>query len=331
VVVAGVDGGRRSVPRDRVVRDAEGLEQIVRGLRTAFRASRGWILALALLCFAPVPFLQSLRMQLLLRAQEIDLSYRESVKLSFGGNFLNFVFLIGTTAGDVYKAYFVTKHTTRKTEAVMTIVLDRVVGLSGLLVLAAGMSLLGSADPLLRRVGIASAIILAAVIFGAVVVLSDRLSAWVPRLVAWLPLSSQLVRMHAATGRLLRHKRLLVLGLATSVALQFVAVGAVVLCAYALNMSFTGGRIWDYFAFVGAGNVVAAIPVSVLGLGTMEFAYKQFFLGDYGTLAQLLCLALWTRLLQLFWSLPGALITMVGTYRPPVGEVDLHTTPTELS
>ena len=75
--------------------------------------------------FAPVPLIQSLRFQLMLRAQEIELTYWESVKISLGGNFLNFVFLIGSTAGDVFKAYCTTLHTERKTEAVTTILFDR--------------------------------------------------------------------------------------------------------------------------------------------------------------------------------------------------------------
>ena len=72
----------------------------------------------------------------------------------------------------------------------------------------------------------------------------------------------------------------------------------------------------DYFAYIGCGHVVAAIPIAPLGLGTMELAYKHFFLGDYGTLPQLLCLALWVRLLQLVWSLPGAFFTLLGAIPP---------------
>ena len=77
---------------------------------------------------------------------------------------------------------------------------------------------------------------------------------------------------------------MLLLCLFLAVVLQFMAVGAGVLCARALHMDFSDSKAWDYFAYIGCGHMVAAIPISLMGIGTMEIAYKQFFLGEYGTL-----------------------------------------------
>ena len=119
------------VQYDRLALDTEGNPRIERGLSTAFRRSSPRHLLLAILLFAPVPLLQSFRFQLMLRAQEIRLTFWEAIKISVGGNFLNFVFMIGSTAGDVFKAYSTALHTERKTEAVTTILLDRIVGAVG--------------------------------------------------------------------------------------------------------------------------------------------------------------------------------------------------------
>jgi hypothetical protein len=81
-------------------------------------------------------------------------------------------------------------------------------------------------------------------------------------------------------------------------------------------MDFSGSKVWDYFAYIGGGHMIAAIPITAQGLGTMELAYKHFFLGAYGTLPQLLSLALWIRLMNLLWALPGALVTLLGAHRP---------------
>ena len=109
------------VPRGDVAVDESGDPRIERGLSSAIRQSDVRIIALALIVFTPVPLLQSWRFKVLLKAQEIHLTYWECVKLSFGGNFLNFVFLMGTTAGDVFKAYYTSLHTHHKTEAVTTV------------------------------------------------------------------------------------------------------------------------------------------------------------------------------------------------------------------
>lgn len=317
ITVADGAGNERLLSRRRVAVDELGNEQIERGLVTAFRGSKKRVLLWAFLVFSPATFLQSLRFRLMLRAQEIRMAYWESIKLCFGGNFLNFAFPIGSTGGDVFKAYYTSLHTTHKTEAVTTILLDRLVGLSGLLVVAGTVSFAGSGHPMLRKVGLIAWLLLAVFLGAAWVMISPRFSALRPRrFVARLPGAEHIRRIHGATERLICHLPTVLLCLLLSVVLQFVAVGACVICAYALEMDFSGGKTWDYFAFVGAGHMVAAIPISVLGLGTMEFAYKQFFLGAYGTLPQLLCLALWVRLLQLFWALPGAFVALFGAYRP---------------
>ncbi len=320
VTILDAAGARRTLPRSRIARDADGSEQIERGLATALRSINPYYLALALLVFAPVTLLQSLRFQLMYRAQDIRLSYWESVKLCYAGNFLNFVFLLGSTAGDVFKAYHTATHTPHKTEAVTTILLDRIVGLSGLLVVAAIMSFTGSADPLLRKLGITALVLLGGVLVALWVVGSHRgIAARVRRgmqnLLRQLPAAETTVRVMASAERLANRRGLLGGCVVIAIVLQFIAVGAGVVLAYALHMDFSGSKVWDYFAYIGSGHMIAAIPITAQGLGTMELAYKQFFLGTYGTLAQLLCLALWIRIMQLLWSLPGALVTMLGKHR----------------
>jgi hypothetical protein len=323
VTVVGDQGEPIELPRDRVALDDAGEERVERGLGTAFASGDPWILFLAVALFAPVVALQPLRLLLMLRAQEIHLTYWECVKLSFGGNFLNFAFPIGSTGGDVFKAYYTARHTPRKTEAVTTILLDRIVGLSGLLVVAGVMSFVGTSDRLLRQLGLFAWLLLACFFLAAWMMISSRVSSLAPRrMMSKLPGIAHIKRMHGATERLIRHKFLLFMCLVISVVLQLIAVGVFVICAFALHMDFSGAKTWDYFAYIGGGQLVAAIPVSVLGLGTMEFAYKKFFLGTYGTLPQLLCLALWVRLVQLIWALPGAVFTLFGTYRPRSNDLE---------
>ena len=67
----------------------DGSEQITYGLITALRQSSPVLLLVSLLMFGPVSFFQSARLVLLLRAQEIRLTFWESIKLTFACNFFN--------------------------------------------------------------------------------------------------------------------------------------------------------------------------------------------------------------------------------------------------
>jgi len=260
-----------------------------------------------------------------LRAQEINVTYWESMKLCYAGNFLNFITALGSTGGDVFKMYYVAQHTDRKTEAVTTVFLDRVVGLYGLILLVGVLILVRGSDPKMQILSYA----VAAILLGGAVAYGFLFSRRIRRIVnpsallAKLPFGTHWQRAEAATRRLVHHKKLLFGALATTIALQVTALTSLALAAKALHMRWDASVIGDYYAYLASGVVIAAIPISFQGLGTMEAYYKYAFLGTHGTLAALLCLAMAVRAISLFWSLPGAVVTMTGSYRPKISEKDV--------
>jgi hypothetical protein len=136
----------------------------------------------------------------------------------------------------------------------------------------------------------------------------------------------QAVRIDATTRRLIDHKPLVIGAVLLTMLLQFLALSSYQVLVYALHMPRDGSKVWDYYAFLGTGNVAAALPITYQGVGVMEALYKKFMSGGHGTMAQILCLAMAVRVLHLFWSLPGFFVTMTGGYRPregPAGEPDL--------
>ncbi|GAG01577.1 unnamed protein product, partial [marine sediment metagenome] len=92
------------------LKTAHGSPQIEYGVRSAIaNTSVDWaILALAIM--APVPVLGAIRWWILLRALGVKLGLSGAVRLTYLGNFLNFV-SPGLTGGDVLKAYYATKAT----------------------------------------------------------------------------------------------------------------------------------------------------------------------------------------------------------------------------
>lgn len=311
---------------DDVAHDEAGHLRIEYGLKTTIRsADVSWVV-LALVVFAPVTLFQSLRFLILLRAQGIGIGYWESVKLCYAGNFLNFVTALGTTGGDVFKMYYVSLHTDRKTEAVMTVFLDRVFGLIGLVLLVAVVCTVRIDDEKLAVLRSISWVMLAGIVIGLVLVGSSKIRRWarIDSVIRMLPQSDQLRRIVDGVQRLASHK-VAVLGAVCSTAiLQCLATASFACMAIAVGLRFDAGAIWDYFAYIPSAMAIAAVPISFQGLGTQEAFYKHVFLDSHGLLSEILCMAMAVRLIGLIWSLPGVWVTLTGTYKPRAIEQEVQ-------
>jgi uncharacterized membrane protein YbhN (UPF0104 family) len=78
------------------------------------------------------------RWYLLVRAQDLPFTMRDGVRLGFIGYFLSTcTFLPGSVSGDIVKAAFLARQQDRRTVAVATVLIDRLIGLCGLFWLVA--------------------------------------------------------------------------------------------------------------------------------------------------------------------------------------------------
>lgn len=317
------DGSTRIVTMNEMALDEQGKARIEYGLRTAWRNSQGIYLLFAVSIYFPIIFLQALRLQWLLRAQTVRLTFWECVKLSVAGNFLNFATPLGSNAGDVFKAVVVTKHTSRKTEAAATIVLDRVVGL-GTLLLCVGAII--AFCPSEGRLGELRPFVFTFVVVGLVGValylspfLRPAARAIVPR--DWLERSADSALMeHArridrAARELARRKAILFGAVLLTVALQIMAMTSYFSVAAALRLDTQLGNMLEYYAYFYTGTVIQALPGPPQGLGTVELAYRYFF-APFGSVSQIVCMAFMIRLMVLVCALPGLLVTLTGSYKP---------------
>ena len=91
---------------------------------------------LAVLCMGVVCLVGTIRWQLILQVQGLDLKFSRVVSIFFVGMFFN-AFLLGSTGGDVIKAWYVAHETHhKKAEAIITVIVDRLIGLLVLFVIA---------------------------------------------------------------------------------------------------------------------------------------------------------------------------------------------------
>lgn len=98
-------------------------------------------LALSLALMGASIFVGVIRWQIVLKVHGLDMPLARTTQISLIAHFFN-SFLLGSVGGDVLKAYYVARETKhKKTEAVVTVLVDRLIGLFSMLVFACVMLL----------------------------------------------------------------------------------------------------------------------------------------------------------------------------------------------
>lgn len=317
---------RDGAPVDISINDVKkagetGLPEISYGIHGIVSNTDGTTALLAILAFGPIPFMAAIRLVWMLRVQDVSLGLWDATKLTFAGNFFNFA-LPGTTGGDLFKAYYVTKYTHHKTEAVTTIFLDRVIGLLGLMIIATAMLVIAWKtvpwDPNYRNTLAGGlTMVWGGLLAGSVVIFSTRLRGMLRlgAIAERLPAGQHLLRIGRATVAMRKHKTLLAMSIGLTILLWLLVVFSAFLMARALGMN---GEMSLYFICVPIGFLIASIPISPpQAFGVLEWAYIQFFGRDgMNHASACVAFALAVRLIQLVWALPGVLVPLLGAHVP---------------
>jgi uncharacterized membrane protein YbhN (UPF0104 family) len=220
------------------------------------------------------------RWYVLLRAIEIDISIFNTLRLGFLGFLFGFV-APGQLGGDLFKAVFIAREQReRRGAAVATILIDRVCGLYGLLVVTAtGLLVTGlaSEDPYVGMIAKAtySCAILGAA--GIVVLLIPGMTrSRLAMFAAGLPRIGLLFRrIFIATDMFRRQKPVLIL------------IGVVSICVHVLNAVglFVGARgiygdaptLMQHLVISPLAGVAGALPLFPGGAGTYEAAINILY------------------------------------------------------
>lgn len=107
------------------------------GISAVLERSVSWsALAVAVVICAVGVLVTIFRWYLLVRAQDLPFSLYDAIRLGMLGFFFN-ACLPGSVGGDLVKAAFLAREQSRRTQAVATVILDRIIGFAGLFWLAA--------------------------------------------------------------------------------------------------------------------------------------------------------------------------------------------------
>jgi len=286
------------------------------GLLTLFRELDLRYLGLAFAAFGPPLFLMAVRWRILLGAAGVTIPFWILIRLHYLGFFFN-TFMPGGTGGDIIKAVYVTRHSSQKTEAATMVLIDRIIGLVGVLMMSAAVVVFDyhEVSGIALEVGAISLSLTASfVLFFST---SFRKLVRYDVIIEKLPKSDVLKRIDRALLSLRNKKADLIGALALTIGLQLVVMVAVWCAGHALGIH--KAKFIHYVAFVPIGYLFNALPISFGGVGLMEGAYLKLF-RDAGvaTATQGFMVGVLVRLISLGWSLLGAISALFPPERTEV-------------
>ncbi len=319
-------GGVRQIePRQIVGRRPQGVPYplIEQGLLPMIRdANRMYLLAAAFV-FPIVYFITAWRWHALLNALSIRITRRRAFVLNMVGAFYN-TFMPGSTGGDLLKAYYIAKQTQLRTRAVMSVIIDRILGLLALVLMGGALATVQFVrmlpeDPArlwCGRVALGALLILLSTCTALLIFYHPLLRKFtgLDFLLRRLPMQTQ-VKKAIETMEIYRDKPMLILW-AISITLPVHAT--VVVSAMFAGMAF-GLPLHPAYYWVVVPVVVlsGSIPISPQGAGVMEFFAILLTRRQGATVSQAFALTMSIRLVQMLWNLTGGIFVLRGGYHAP--------------
>ncbi len=273
-----------------------------------------WALAAAFALMAVTILLGVIRWRMVLRVQGLELPFSRAAEISLVAHFFN-SFMLGSSGGDLMKAYYAARETHHlKTEAVVTVFVDRLIGLFAML-LFGGLMMLPNLDLLFthRRLAALSWFTLMMLAACAVLVwiafwggVSRRWPAadvWLKR----LPKAEHLRRSLDSCRAFGRHPGFLLRSLLLSMLLNAVCVLLVLALAKGLHLQISTLAL---FAIVPIISCISALPLAPSGLGIRENLFVWMLAVPEINIpaTQALSLSLLAFAVSLLWSLIGGAV-----------------------
>lgn len=249
--------------------DRKALFQIIR------EADTGKLL-FAFLIFSLVYIVCIFRWEMLLRAVRVHLPIKRVIISFSAGLFFN-VFMPSTIGGDLVRSLDLAAHTRKGKEVVATVLLDRLSGYAGMVLVAVAAIIFGYQ---LVQDRIVVLIVLAIVALLALILLLIFNNFFFSKINRFFhsPKGNRLMtaikNTHQEMYYFRRHKRILFLNLAYSVFIQVVAPVSYYLIAVAMGIK-TG--IIYYFIFFPLIGAITLLPISIGGLGLRDATTIYFF------------------------------------------------------
>ena len=251
-----------------------------------------------------------LRWRMLLAVQQVRIGIKDVFKLVMLGDFCSNV-LPGTLGGDAVKAYLVAEKTPRKLAVLVSVFVDRAMGMCVVTLLATIMftAVWGSGHTTADTITAPAVSILAVLVVlaggGAFVTSSGlRRLLHLQEIYRRLPLSRFLSSARDVLAVYRRNGRSLLKAMWLSLVSQSLSIVSVVLIGLSLDLSTAW---YEYFICVPLVQIISAVPLTPGSVGVMEELYL-LYLAPGDDPSKVLVLALLVRASVVVASLPGAVV-----------------------
>jgi uncharacterized protein (TIRG00374 family) len=273
------------------------------------------------------------RWMLLLKVQGIKPQGWELIRLTMIGGFFNMV-LPGAVSGDLIKMIFVAKQTTqeKRAEAILTVILDRILGLLGLFIIAAIMVLfylpflldLKHAYRPIQVAALTVCLVSICGISGLVIIwfrqtlkrylgidqivkfLKRKLPKSIVSIFIRLMNAPVLIRLMNAFDLYRRNLDVIAIGIVLSILIHLCL--AVILFLVGVSIGENGLRVSDYFLSTQVGSAIAIIPLTPGGIGLRDATIAAFLSALHATPEKIGVLPVIMTLVIASWQLIGGLV-----------------------
>jgi uncharacterized protein (TIRG00374 family) len=274
-------------------------------------------------------FLCSERWRVFLQHQGLQSSRLEVLKLSLIGAFFNFA-IPGGVGGDVVKSYYLVKeHPHKKMAGVMSVLMDRVLGLYAMILMAFIAMLIDRHQILSVQELKMIFILVCCLAFGLTIGLAAALSKtihqkkWIHAVTQRIPMGHRFYQIYEIIYSYHDDKSRLVKATLLSAVAQFSSICILILVGIALHIEHIP---WvTYFVAAPIGFIVTALPIAPAGVGVGQAAFDYLFNIFSGQVTQFGATSITIfQVGQFVLGLAGAVIYIM---RRPQGGIPLSTNP----
>lgn len=276
--------------------DIKGLCLVIRNADTLF-------LLLAFIIYFAAYALGIFRWEMLLKGANIHLSLKRVIISFAGGIFFN-VFLPSSIGGDFMRSIDLATHTKRPKEVVATVLLDRLSGYIGLVIVALLALLFGFGIIQDRNALVSVSVITAILVVVLLVLFNKFLYTKINQLLrssAAGKIREAIRNLHEEIHIFRNHKKIILNNLALSIIIQLIIPLAFYIIALSLDIKL---NIIYYFVYLPIIGAITLLPISIGGLGLRD-AVTVFFFAQAGVNKDL---ALAMSLINFFFILVFAAI-----------------------
>ncbi len=263
--------------------------------------------------------LQTQRWLILLRVQDITISFWRAFRIVLSGMFFN-LFLLGSTGGDVIKIFFIMREApNKKAGALLSVFIDRVVGVLALATVSA-VVILARWEDLIKSApwGVLTVALILGGSIGFIFAawLVDRLNL-TSKLPHWLPMHAKMVEAAAAFSQYAKAGGAVGRAFLLSLPAHLLIFSTFYFAAKAFS---AGLGLVSIFCVMPVVSTVTALPISLGGTGWREVLFIKL-LGDlYQTPKEIaMSISISGFLIVVFWSLVGGLVYLFYRSSSPGG------------